>query len=1506
MARYVISPYLTNYWVLHVVAEVGLTMNFPIDKVFELLFEVSGLEDVIRRDERIIYLKQQLGLTDLESLNAFKDVYAYALVEYAFDDDGRRKPRELISLFKTKEVRNLFESAYRDNNPKLWLEKGQAIAQYKLDGKLPGINPKQELGIFAAVFLNVLKRTQSPKEVRLETKVSNLQQQMLRQSEMQQLTLEAINQKVSQLAGVEELALPQAAQKSDAANLAHQLGRWFDVLEYKRLPDHEVWKKDYFEWMIEFPIGRRRVSRTLVRGVAGVVETSDVQSLQLSITETEADEGWLIGNRRVSKAARGLVKEDDAYGNILCYTFDELIDEDADFSRYLDWLASEIKTRGVDINYLPLACRKDDLDPVTQRKVGVSIYGEDDGWIDGYVEMWLDDPAKEHLSILGEFGTGKTWFALHYAWVALQKYQDARNRGVKRPRIPVVIPLRDYSKSVSVESLFSEFFFRKHRILPNYAVLERLNEMGKLLLIFDGFDEMAARIDRQAMIDNFWELAKVVVPGAKTILTCRTEHFPDAIEGQKILNAELKASVANKTGEPPQFEVLELEKFNDVQIRQLLEQKATSETVERVLANPQLLDLARRPVMVDLILKALPDIESGKPVDMARVYLYATTNQMQMNITSERTFTSLADKLYFLCELSWKMLSTNQMTLNYRSFPDELQKMFANRMADEKSLDHWRYDMMAQTMLIRNAEGDYSPAHRSLLEFFVAYKIVASLGSMAEDFTEVARKQSHVDSKQPSRNYTWDDYFKTECDEQGNPLKIAQLNRFDTQSMESLLPLLSGTKLTQAIIDLACPMLDESVMQENLLALLQSTNEHTAKEINYLGGNVVQLMLAKTPHALVGSDLSGTKLQGVDFSNAFLRRVRLRNAVLDETQFSKVLGSVNSVTYAPDKNHLAIGDHKGVWQIWNLDASQVICFVVGHRSAINSITYRPDGLRIATGSDDQTVKIWNAETGDWICTLADYTGRLLSVAYSPDGLFIATGSDNQTVKIWNPDVGCCMRTLEGHTSNVLSVAYSPDGKQLATGSDDKTVKIWNPMTGECIATLRGHDHGVLSVAYSPDKNYLATADKVVRIWNLQEGRCVLTLPGHEYGVTSVVYDLDGKHLVTSSYDKTAKVWSVITGECISTLRDHRNGVLSVSYSPDGKQLATGSYDRTVKIWDVSSEACTHTLESYENWFRSIVYSPDGEQLATGSDDGIVKVWNVATGRCTNVLKGHQKWVRSVAYSPDGKQLVTGSDDGTARIWNISSERCLHILEDHDNWVLSVAYSPDGKQSATGSYDKTVKLWSVNTGECINTLEGHENWVRSVAYSPDGKQLVTGSDDGTVRIWDVRTGECINALEGHENWVRSVAYSPNGKQLATGSYDKTAKVWSSETGNCIGTLEGHENGIRSVAYSPDGKQLATGSYDKTVRIWAMDTGKCLRILEGYNTGVRSVAYSPSGQQLATVSDDDIIRVWNVSTGRCIRIIDERTCAGLDITGTVGLTVGQRSALKLMGAVDDIAE
>ncbi len=604
---------------------------------------------------------------------------------------------------------------------------------------------------------------------------------------------------VERLRAISRQPLPQG---TPADYLAQQIRPWFQTLGYQ-FESYEVRTADYFEWLLNVPI-RRGYDRILVRGVAGEANLTHLSALRQSADMHKADEGWLVAARRVSQAARDEASKSQ---NLFCYTFDELFDEHADFSRYFEWLENQVKRRGIDEMYIPLSANKEEFDPVSKHKVGMSHYDARNGWLDGYIDRWIDDPTKEHISILGEFGTGKTWFTLHYAWTAAQRYLDAKRRGIERPRLPLVIPLRDYANAISIESLFSEFFFRKHEIpLPGYSAFEQLNRMGKLLLIFDGFDEMASRVDRQKMINNFWELARVVIPGAKAILTCRTEYFPEALESRRLLGAELQASTSRLTGEPPQFEVLELGKFTDEQIEQVLRFRASSATVRQVMDNPQLLDLARRPIMTELILDALPEIEAGKPVDLARVYLYAVRRKMDRDIKAQRTFTSLADKLYFLSELSWEMVSTDQMNLNYRHFPDRLHHLFGSIVREQKDLDHWHYDMMGQTMLIRNADGDYTPAHRSLLEFFVAYKFAAELGVLSPDFYELARNQSHLDIGSPPREYTWSSFFRRVLGEDGSVMPMSPLKVFVPEHVSTLATTVGKQPLTKVVLDMLATM----------------------------------------------------------------------------------------------------------------------------------------------------------------------------------------------------------------------------------------------------------------------------------------------------------------------------------------------------------------------------------------------------------------------------------------------------------------------------------------------------------------------------------------------------------------------------------------------------------------------------------------------------------------------------------------------------------------------------
>ncbi|MDA0269011.1 MAG: NACHT domain-containing protein, partial [Cyanobacteria bacterium] len=811
-----------------------------------MLFD-SAMES-INRNERIIQVLKRLKLDPDHPPADFTGVYQYALVEY-----GVGKPRPALAIFRQKEIQDLFREALERNNPSILLKNGEAFladSPLQADLQASNVDVRREFYEFAAIFIEVAKRTRTPAEILAEQKLESLHRQLggLQERLNRLPTIEGLRTEMARLSAQSPLALPGgaepetfSAEQCKAFALAQQMRGWFETLGF-RFETHEVWQDDYFEWIINIPVRRGRYDRILVRGIDGEAGLSAVEDLKQAVATHRTDEGWLVTARRISRAARDEVEKAENEG-LGCYTLDELLDQDADFNSYLTWLETEIQQRGIDQKYVPLACLKEEIDPDTQQRLGVSRYGDRDGWIDGYIDLWLDDPAKEHISVLGEFGTGKTWFALHYAWKALQRYREAQRRGLERPRLPLVIPLRDYAKAVSVESLFSEFFFRKHEIpIPGYSAFEQLNRMGKLLLIFDGFDEMAARVDRQEMINNFWELAKVVVPGAKVILTCRTEHFPDAKEGRALLNAELQASTRDLTGETPQFEVLELEKFNDEQIRQVLAHQAQPATVAQIMGNPQLLDLARRPVLTELILEALPDIEAGKPVDMSRVYLYAVRHKMERDIKAERTFTSMADKLYFMCELSWEMLSTDRMSINYREFPDRIRKLFGPAVQEEKDLDHWHYDMMGQTMLIRNADGDYTPAHRSLLEFFVAYKFAAELGILAPEFhtaMQLLKSQTSLPNNAID-NFTWSSFFRFRTIKAKSEFVSSNVEKFESESIEKLCRTVGKKPFSRAVIELLVPLLEKCTETElKLLEVIKQTCSLQVEEVQYLGGNVV-------------------------------------------------------------------------------------------------------------------------------------------------------------------------------------------------------------------------------------------------------------------------------------------------------------------------------------------------------------------------------------------------------------------------------------------------------------------------------------------------------------------------------------------------------------------------------------------------------------------------------------------------------------------------------------------
>jgi WD40 repeat protein len=1191
-----------------------------------------------------------------------------------------------------------------------------------------------------------------------------------------------VDTSLSEVEGKESEA--NKANKFKGLKIAKQIHDWLTALRYE-FEAHEDCQSEYCEFIIRILVRRGRFDRILIRGIQAEAKIRDLQALQASVDKHQTDEGWLIVNRRISPAVpQELAKDENEH--LSCMTFDELIDQDADFEPYLEWLEAEVIKRGIDRKYVSLACEKEEIDPITQHLIATSKYGEAEGWIEGYIKQWLSDDSKEHVSILGEFGTGKTWFSFHYAWDCLRAYKEAKEQGLERPRLPLVIALRDYNKALKVESVLSDLFFNKHDIRLNSSVFDCLNQMGKLVIIFDGFDEMADKVDRQKMIDNFWELARVICPGSKVILTSRTEHFPDYKASKEMMDAELKSSSTNLKWESPGFEILELAKFNEAQIRKVLINEVTDkglnpDIVEKVMVRAELLDLARRPVMTELIIEAMPEIEAGKPVDMSRIYYYAIVRKMDRDIKAERTFTSLADKLYFLCEIAWEMINRTGMQLNYREFPDRIRQIFPQLVTEAKDLDHWHYDMMGQTILIRNADGDYTPAHRSLLEFLVAYKFAAEAGVLKADFVAAVREQSDcIDRDAVPQDYTWTGYLQACVAAKCEGKKIAPLRGFMPESNDYLRHTFGREPLTKAVIDLIVPMLDPDNIQL-LLDLIRSTKHKAEQETGWLGGNAATILVKQNLSVLDCEDLSHTQMANSDLVDANLHRVDFTETNLTNSLFKSVLPST-----------------------------------------VLAIATSQDSKFFVTGHQDSQVHLWDGITGQCIHTYIGHQDVVWAVAISPDGRWLVSGSRDKTLKRWEVVTGECLHTYPGHQGGVNAVAISPDGRWLISGSDDKTLKRWDAATGQLIHTYTGHQASVWTVAISSDSRWLISGsdDKTLKRWEVVTGECLHTYTGHQASVWTVAISSDGRWLISGSSDKTLKRWDSATGQLIHTYTGHQASVWTVAISSDSRWLLSGSRDKTLKCWDIVTGKCLHTYTEHQALVWAVAIDPDGQWLVSGSRDKTLKRWEIATGKCLNVYTGHQDWVTAVAISPDGRWFVSGSRDKMLKRWDVMTGECLHTYTETDteqqDWVLSIEIAPDGRWFVSGSRDKMLKRWDVMTGECLHTYTEQQDWVTAVAISPDGRWLV-GSDDKTLKHWDLFTGECRHTYAGHQSVVRDVAISPDGRYIISCGGDEI-KIWAVDTDKCIRTISNKPCGGMRIGGA---KGLTSGQIESLKALGAVD-------------------------------------------------------------------------------------
>ena len=210
--------------------------------------------------------------------------------------------------------------------------------------------------------------------------------------------------------------------------------------------------------------------------------------------------------------------------------------------------------------------------------------------LESYLLEWLREPGQRQLAFLGEYGQGKSTGALMFTYNVL----TGTYGGVEH--VPLLVELRGKSPATLQPIELIGAWASHYRIDPR--ALLKLLQVGRLCMIFEGFDEMSGVADPEARLAHFRTLWRFCYPQAKILISGRPNFFLDDQE----LQAALGIAVASGAG--PYCQAIHLKPFTVPQIEKSLrwtDASVRQEIVDLAKADEKFQDLVCRPSLLYII-----------------------------------------------------------------------------------------------------------------------------------------------------------------------------------------------------------------------------------------------------------------------------------------------------------------------------------------------------------------------------------------------------------------------------------------------------------------------------------------------------------------------------------------------------------------------------------------------------------------------------------------------------------------------------------------------------------------------------------------------------------------------------------------------------------------------------------------------------------------------------------------------------------------------------------------
>ncbi len=409
--------------------------------------------------------------------------------------------------------------------------------------------------------------------------------------------------------------------------------------------------------------------------------------------EAEKHEPMLIAEQ-VSAEARAAARA----AGVELRAVGELEDQLVDLRAYRDALRRDFEDSGLARAY------------VGQRFRG----GSGDGDAVESTLAWLHDTGPRLMLVVGGSGSGKSSFLRRLAYELVTRSSDEASLPT-----PLLIDLLDSASISSLETVLQDHLRRTIGWHGNPEAILYLLEVGRIVLLLDGFDELSSTSSEIGAEEQLRVLSRpaqqeAAAPTANRVIVSCRKQFAGSDKSGEPVTAETMASRLGAT-------LRELAPFTDEERHQYMRNRLGAKAgvaIDNLRQTQRAAELLPTPLYLDLITQNEELFEGQATDDLSVTQLFEQATRGWLTRGVPGTVLKPSQRARLVERLAAELWRLSDHELSH--------VIFAERLANDPAqfgrltVEQLDRELRSASFLVRSATGTYRFSHSVFLEYFLA------------------------------------------------------------------------------------------------------------------------------------------------------------------------------------------------------------------------------------------------------------------------------------------------------------------------------------------------------------------------------------------------------------------------------------------------------------------------------------------------------------------------------------------------------------------------------------------------------------------------------------------------------------------------------------------------------------------------------------------------------------------------------------------------------------------